>query len=481
MNTTNKISGILFLVMFMVSMSACTIKQSPLQDKVMSQANENTLGGSKNVQIFDTPYLGATSRDLDSRSPEFDRQATLSQRGSITEIAQTLETMFPLSFQVQNADNASHRVYYKGDLKGLLDAITLSTGYGWQYSNNTVTFAEVISKTYTIYAIPGKNSYSNNITNKSKENSGGSGGGAGQTVSSADTAAETAQTTKTEFEIDAFEEIVENIKGLLSPKGTVTANQGAGTITVQDKARIVSSVDTFIEEINTKMARQVALNIQVWSLEISDDTDLGFNLNVLFEEQNMAILAGSASSLANNITASIVSGKLKGSQATLNALKKWGNASSVTSASGIAMNNQPLPTLAVQRQAYLASMSTEITDYGQNSELTPGEITTGFAMTIIPHILEKREVILQYNVNISKLDDIQRFSQKDITIDLPQTSNRSFSQRMRMQMGQTLVLAGYQQDIDSDSKSLGFLSGGKNKSKSKSLLIITIQVENADI
>ncbi len=472
---------IILLLLITSSIFAGCASHNSLRSSIEQTAEQNTLGEAKNVQIFDKPYLGSTVRELDTRSAEFDKKATLSQRGTISEIAKVLESMFDLSFQVQDADNKSHRVYYEGTLKGLLDSITSSTGYGWQYHNKTITFAKSMSKTYTIYAMPGTNSYENNITNKSKDSSTTS-SGIGTTVQSANTSADTAQTTQTEFEVNAFEEVVENVKALLSTTGTASANQQSGTITVFDQAKHIRLVDEYIDEVNEKMARQVAINVQVWSLEITDDTDIGFNLQVLFEGSNLSVLAGGATALAtNSITASIVSGSLKNSQATLNALKEWGNASIVTSGSGIVMSNQPLPVLAVSKNGYLASMTSEITDYGKSTEITPGEITTGFAMTVIPHILERRELILQYNINLSNLDEMKVFNTSDVSIELPQTSNRSFAQTMRMKMGQTLVLAGYQQDIQKDSNALGFLMGGKNKSNSKSLLIITIQVENADI
>lgn len=447
------------------------------------QINEyNDLAKSKTVQVLDEAYLGANIRELDVRSPLFDKKALLSQKGTITEIAQSIEMLFPsMSFQVDGYDTQNYRIFYDGNLKGLLDSVSTSTGYGWTFADNTVTFSKVISKTYTIYALPGTNSYTNTLTNKNKNNEGSSASGLGQTVSNGDTTSDTSQTVKSNFQYDTYKEIVANIKGLLSSKGTVTANQGAGTVTVHDSADKIKLVDNYINEINKKMARQVAINVQVWSLELNDNSELGFNINALFENTDMNIIAGNVANLANNITASIVTGKLKGSSATLSALREFGKASQVTSASGIVMSNQPLPALAVNRTAYLASMSTSTTDYGQTTDLIPGEITTGFSMTVTPHILERREVILQYNVHLSSLEDMQRFSTDTVAVDLPQVNNRSFSQRMRMKMGQTLVLAGYQQKNKSNNKKAGFLLGGNTQSDGKSILIITISVEGADV
>ena len=468
----------LLCIFSFILLSACSVPLHTMDKQVKEYED---IAKSRTVQVFDTPYLGSSVRELDIRSPLFDKKALLSQRGTIAEIAQSIEMLFPqMSFQADGFDTQSYRIFYDGTLKGLLDSISTTTGYGWTFADNTVTFSKVISKTYTIMAIPGTNSYQNTLTNKNKSNE-NSGSGLGQSVSTGDSSADTAQTIKTNYQYDTYKEIVEEVKGLLSSTGTVSANQGAGTITVRDSADKIKLVDNYIEEINTKLSRQVAINVQVYSLELNDDIEAGFNLNALFENADLSVIAGNVSNLSNNITASIVSGKLKGSNATLSALREFGNASQVTSASGIVMSNQPLPALAVSKHAYLASMSTNTTDYGQTTDIIPGEVTTGFSMTVTPHILERREVILQYNVHLSSLEEMQRFSTNDVTVDLPQTTNRSFSQRMRMKMGQTLVLAGYAQEIKSNSTKGGFLFGGKSSSDGKSILIITVSLEGADI
>jgi type IVB pilus formation R64 PilN family outer membrane protein len=177
----------------------------------------------------------------------------------------------------------------------------------------------------------------------------------------------------------------------------------------------------------------------------------------------------------------IVDGKLKESTALLKALRSVGQATQVTSGSAVVMSNQPVPVQAIRREAYLAGSSTTTTQYGEEKQLTPGEITTGFAMTVIPHIMEGRRVVLQYTINLSNLDDLVEFSSGDATIQLPKVSSRSFSQRMTLKMGQTLVLAGFEQEIDGKNTSGGFLGIGRSRGYKKSLMVITISTESGDV
>lgn len=138
-----------------------------------------------------------------------------------------------------------------------------------------------------------------------------------------------------------------------------------------------------------------------------------------------------------------------------------------------------MPIQAIQRINYIAGSSTSQSDYGQTTEITPGEVTTGFAMTVIPHILDRRRVLLQYSINLFSLDELSEYSTNDLTIQLPKTSTRAFSQRSTMQMGQTLVLAGFQDQSQKLANSLDLLNFGRGAKYGKTLLVITIEVEAA--
>ena len=137
--------------------------------------------------------------------------------------------------------------------------------------------------------------------------------------------------------------------------------------------------------------------------------------------------------------------------------------------------------MAIERHAYLASAGTSTTNYQQTTELTPGEVTTGFAMTVIPHILDQRRVILQYNINLSALEEMKEIETSDITLQLPQTSTRAFAQRSAMRMGQTLVLCGFEKQSRDASTSLGIPTTKRTANTGRTLLVITIQVESAEV
>ena len=508
------------LLTALLFLSGCAVKDggAPTVQQVEAKRDQLTeLSSSKTVSIAEHPYLGAKPivRQTDGEDiPVLNSSVTLKQRGTLSEIAASLSTIAPLSAQVSDTDADDPQptkqsselpalddlglpplasmsglidVSYTGSLRGLLDTISSLSGYGWDYDakTNRITFSAMQVRTYTIMAAPGVITYDSQVSNKSKERTSGSsisGSSINSTVSSGDTSSQTSQVHTSNIEMDIWKEIETAVKGLLSKRGTVSINQAAGTVTVRDSYTRLRDVTAYINSINARLSRQVAITVRVWALELTDASSAGLNLQALFENNDVSVVAGSLGDLGSASTAavSVVKGKLKGSSGTIKALKEWGRATQLSSAGGLLMSNQPLPVQAIKRHAYLAGMTLATSEYNQTSEITPGEVTTGFAMTIIPHILPDRRVILQYTVTLSALDSMEKIDREQVYVQLPQVSTRSFAQRSKMKMGQTLVLAGFEQSSQNLGNSLGVLNTSRDADFSKTLLVVTIELESAE-
>lgn len=521
MNCNRIPRSLLLLFSLGVMLFGCAHKGAPNQEQIEAKGKDfTTLSRSKAVDVVAEPYVGVRAipiRADDQSEAALNTRVTLRKRGTLGSIAATIADLTPLTVQVGTeptplasgsqknpvqggpdlnlpdlldvpSSGGSSRmlnISYEGTLRGLLDHVAIASGYGWDYDakTNTVVFSRLTVRTFTILGAPGKREYKDQITNKSRETTRASIGGSNvnQTVATGDTSSQTAQTNTTSYSFDIWSDTEKAVKSLLSPEGSVVSNQAAGTLTVRDRAENVRQVGGYIADINKRLSRQVALTVHVWALEVSDENEAGLNFQALFANDDISIVAGSLSALGGPGTASatIVSGKLKDSTGVLKALKEWGNATQVTQSGGLMLSNQPMPTQAIQRLDYIAGSATSQSDYGQTTEITPGEVTTGFAMTLIPHILDRRRVILQYNMNLVTLDALSEHSTKDLTIQLPKTSTRAFSQRSTMQMGQTLILAGFQDQTQKLANSMGLLNFGRSAKYGKTILVITIEVEAA--
>ncbi len=521
---------LLALLAALPNLSACASRdvQAPSRDEIEAHRDElNARARARTFTETSAPYLQGRLVSLahDVRdSALLQTRVTLKQKGTLAEIAASLSRLAPVSAQVASPEDialpASPQaspavpglegllpddaasianiaslaplptgyldISYTGTLAGLLDTIASMSGYGWDWEEkrSRITFSAMQVRTFVVQAPVGEVAWESQVSNKSREQrstSLGTGSSINTTVTGGDTSTQTAQTNTTRAQLDVWKDVETTVRGLLSKTGTARVNPASGTITVRDSYARLEAVRAYIDEVNERLSRQVALCVRVWALEVNDASSAGINLQSLFSSPDVAISAGTAAASTSSLASvSVLKGSLKGSSAALEAMKEWGNATQLTSASGLVTNNQPFPVQAVRRHAYLAGMTMSTSEYSQTSEITPGEVTTGFAMTIIPHILPDRHVLLQYNITLSSLEDMTTIERDTILVQLPQVSTRSFSQRTRLKSGQTLVLAGFEQDTEQAAGSLGILNAGKSNDASKTLLVVTIELEGAD-
>ena len=518
------------LLAILPNLSACASRdvQAPSREQIEAHRDElNARARARTFTETSAPYLQGRLVSLahDVRdSALLQTRVTLKQKGTLAEIAASLSRLAPVSAQVASPEDialpASPQaspavpglegllpddaasianiaslaplptgyldISYTGTLAGLLDTIASMSGYGWDWEEkrSRITFSAMQVRTFVVEAPVGEVGWESQVSNKSREQRTtnlGTGSSINTTVTGGDTSTQTAQTNTTRARLDVWKDVETTVRGLLSKAGTARVNPASGTITVRDSYARLEAVRAYIDEVNERLSRQIALCVRVWALEVNDASSAGINLQALFSSPDVAISAGTAAASTSSLASvSVLKGSLKGSSAALEAMKEWGNATQLTSASGLVTNNQPFPVQAVRRHAYLAGMTMSTSEYSQTSEITPGEVTTGFAMTIIPHILPDRHVLLQYNITLSSLEDMTTIERDTILVQLPQVSTRSFSQRTRLKSGQTLVLAGFEQDTEQAAESLGLLNAGKSNDASKTLLVVTIELEGAD-
>src|SRR5204863_1303713 len=142
--------------------------------------------------------------------------------------------------------------------------------------------------------------------------------------------------------------------------------------------------------------------------------------------------------------------KWAGSSMIINALSTQGKVRKETSASVATLNHQPVPVQVARQTAYLKSSQTTISaNVGTTTSLSPGVVTSGFTMTVLPNVLDNGTVMLQFSTDISTLRQITTVSSggssSSSQIQTPEIDTRNFLQRVAMKSGQTLVVSGFEQ------------------------------------
>jgi len=368
----------------------------------------------------------------------------------------------------QNAIQINH----EGTLSRLLDKMASRFNVGWEYANDEIRFYYSSTRVFQIAALPGSVSQSSTLSNAS------GGGGSGDDY----VAATGGLSTAYEFSENTWDSIELSLQSILTGGGEFQVNPGNSSIVVTARRNEMEEVESYVDSLNEIYKRQVALEVNVYTLQMSEDDSRNFSLNAAYNDLSsqygltIDALTGSGNNLGNQFTATVLEGnsRFEGSELLFDVLNQWGNASIVTSASGVVLNGQPFPVQDVNRQSYLASSETTFQDGIAQTSLEPGEVTTGFSMQVLPQIMGDDDMLLQYSFTLSTLKDIREFSSGDSSIQLPNVDDRSFTQRTKMPINSTLVLAGYQRDEDSLDRSAGVGGYRRGAEQGKTMVFVTI-------
>lgn len=405
------------------------------------------------------------------------------------QMAQPMPAMMPgqMNPAMLTAANKPFQATYSGSVAGFLDLVAANYGIFWKLEGRNVRLLLTESRTFRIKALPGDTQLSSQVGAASSTASSG-----GSASSTSTTSGSSTNTTGVGFSgLSVWTGIESAIKQLLTPaRGKVAVSPSTGTVSVTDTPRVLDKVAEFVNEQNAALGRQVAVNVRVLSVEISDSDNYGINWNAVYNNltDNLAFKVSSAMPVASAAAQFVVSTSTPSSNnwgaasgAIISALSTQGKVSELTSATLVTLNNQPAPVNVGRQVSYLASSATtQAAQAGTTTTLTPGLVQTGFSMVVLPHIIDGKELLIQSSVNLSSLLQMATITSGSSSIQSPDISTSNFIQRVRMMSGETLVVAGFDQDkLSAVANGVGNaknpLLGSRDSSGKRTLLVILIQ------
>ncbi|ELV9468336.1 PilN family type IVB pilus formation outer membrane protein [Salmonella enterica] len=382
---------------------------------------------------------------------------------------------------------------WQGPLGGLLDNITARTGFSWRTDHGAVVFYLTETRTFQ-FAFLNTRVNSNASVSSGSTSSMGTSGGSGGGDNSVSGDSSSSQKTTTLQDRDAYEDIRKTMETILTPeKGRYWLSESTGVLTVTDTPQVLETVSHYVDEQNCEMNRQVQLSVKVLSVSNTRNEQFGIDWGLVYKslQQVGATLNNAGGDIAGATSAGVSildtatgsAARFSGSSLLIKALSEQGDISVVTSQDSTVTNLTPVPIQMADQTVYVAgSATTTTTDVGATTTLTPGMITTGFNMTLLPLIRQAGDVQLQVNFNLSDPPAIRSFTSKDGNsyIEMPYTKLRSLSQKVNLRAGQSLVLTGFSQDNTSVRKSGTFtpgnflFGGGRKGEHGRSTLVIII-------
>jgi type IVB pilus formation R64 PilN family outer membrane protein len=428
-------------------------------------------------------------------------------------------------FQVGLDPSQQVSISYSGTIKGALDLLASKTGFVYSIMGNTVYWQAFVTRTFDIAFMPGGTEY---LMGKSSGGGaggaggggggGGSSGGGGGSSSGSTQNYTTSDMSDSEYtnlsgKLSVWKDMQEAIMQMLSPEGRVTVSQATTTITVRDKPTNVNLIGQYIANINKNLSRQALVKVQILEVQLSNNYNYGINWGIIASAFNKSPFVLSANYGTPIILQQTLSGstipiggisaannpKSKGGPngfpsytILLNALSQQGKTSLVSEPRVVCLNNQVSVIRIVTQEGYAASVQNTSTGAGgtttaaQNtvtSQITPGSVTTGVTIYILPKIM-KDKIYLQVNADLSINNGFQNFTPGQTTnnptqasIQLPNVTSKHFSQRSLIRSGDTLIMSGFRQ-MGNEANAMQFMRsqalGGKASQETNTETIILI-------
>ena len=341
---------------------------------------------------------------------------------------------------------------WQGPLPELLDEWTQALGYEWRFDaeRSVIEVVRAMSAVYQLHALGGVQAYT-----VGSSTSGGSSGG-GETS----TADFSQHTLDTQYQYDPWAEIEEALKGLVSAETQVGVSPAQASVTVTGLPAEVRRVGRYLRHVNRTMLRPIEVTVRVFSVYRDSGADFatdftaalrsiaGSSYDVAFEStpgtQSVGVVRPGAELAPHSL------------EVTLRALRTLGTVSRVLAAGVPALNGAPAQYYELVRHTYLAEVSATIADRGVATELRPGSISSGFAMSYVGRITGAGEVMLRIFASLQDPPTFEVFGNAANLIQLPEFRSRGISVTQRVREGETLVLSGFSDRVLSTDER-GFL------------------------
>jgi len=399
-------------------------------------------------------------------------------------------------FTSMGASSQVSGLKYSGKASGLLDEVTARLGLGWRYSpvERAVRISYFETRVFDVWSFGDKQVIASTVKSGMATAAGtsGSNSGGSSTNSGVTGDAGSNQSTTVTLESSILQDIQNNVKAMLSvaPAGRMYLAPSTGTLTVTDRPEVISRIEAYLNNTNRAITQQVLFNVKVFEVTLTDTDQLGLNWAAVYKSLNTKwglSLSNTVAGISTSATSASVgivdtaNSAWAGSNAIVQALAEQGRVSNVRFPSVTTLNLQPAPLQIGNVQGYLASSQTTSTaSVGSSTSLTPGTITSGFNMTLLPRVLDHDEMLLMVSINMSSKPTFQTFTSNGSSVQLPDYDAKSLSPKVKLRSGQTLILSGFEELNENAAKtgvgdpSFFGLGGSRTRNSGHSVLVVLI-------
>jgi type IVB pilus formation R64 PilN family outer membrane protein len=376
-----------------------------------------------------------------------------------------------------------------------LRGVTEDLGLAWDFDGSTINISRFVTRTFQIAAIPGTVNIKSSMSKGTDTSTGTQSTGTGTT--SANTGSFAAVTsTGRDGKFDQIDLISRELESLRSPLGKITVNPQSRLVTVRDTKEAVDRMNMVLTRENAISTRQVSVRVRTLQIALNNGSQAGLSADVVFNAisdglAKYTITFMSPTSLATaagSVGLSILkpNAPVTGTNAVINGLNTFGKTISDNTQTKMTLNGLPMSIGSFETKGYLASTTPatgSISGSAGLPGLTPGSVTVGDFLNILPAVNDHNQIILSYWSDNSKLNGPfttigTGSGASSQQIQLPDIVGSKNDQTIALSDGQTVVLYGAVTNgyDGSSNNGIGGLSGAWNKAKTFQVIMLTANV-----
>ncbi|MFM0082819.1 type II secretory pathway protein [Paraburkholderia sediminicola] len=386
---------------------------------------------------------------------------------------------------------------YNGRVGQYLRGVSDDLGLDWSFDGSSINISRFVTRMYQIAAIPGKVSIKSDMSKgmdtSTGNQSGGSSGGSGGNTGSFSATTSTGRTG----DFDQMQIIADELNRVRSPMGRVVVNPQSRLVMVYDTKEAADRMGDILKHENAISTRQVAIRVRTLQIALNKGSQAGMNADVVFTSiqgglAKYAVSFVSPTSLASgggSVGVSVLrpDAPFSGTNAVVNALNQYGRTVQDNTVTKMTLNGLPVSIASFQSDDYLRSTSPSAGSLTATSGgvpgLTPGTVTTGDFVNVLPSVNDHNQIVLAYWSDSSKLNG--QFTSATVgsgqtqqQIQLAHTVGQKDDQIVALADGQTIVLYGAMTDQADSTTNTGIagLTGNWSKARTFQVVMLTATV-----
>lgn len=378
-----------------------------------------------------------------------------------------------------------------------LHDVTENLGLDWSFNGTTITVSRFVTRMFQISAIPGEVSVESTSTKGTSTSTGNesSGSTGGTSTNTGSFSATTTSGRKGTF--DQIKSITATLDNLKSPMGKVTVNPQSRLVTVYDTREAADRMAAVLTRENGIATRQVVMRVRTLQIQLNRSSQAGVNADVVFNAiqgglAKYAVSFTSPTSLSSGggtvgLSVLQANAPFSGTNAVINGLNQYGKTISDSTVTKMTLSGLPVSVANFQSDDYLRSTSPSAGSLGavggSTVGLTPGTLTTGDFLHILPAVNDHNQIVLAYWRDSSKLNGPFTTAsvgsgQTQQSIQLTHTINSRDDETVALSDGQTIVLYGSEDDQTNSTTNAGLagITGLWNKTRTFKVVMLTATV-----